>query len=246
MEIRKEVIAYKQAETGSSAFLLDLRNSTRTTREISWDGRLEQHFNFMLDLNHYLFSILNKHCELKDYAMNDTGDGFLCVFWDSEHPKTCLLVAAEIRNYLIKELDEHNKKLSAENELDFGIGVHSGGCTVKRLILSDKKGEFLRRDYIFGIVANTSARLESFTKKDRKHKFLISGNFKKNLLGKFKEDKAKIPQLRAVFGNEKLVEDLGRHDINDGKKKGHKIYALKDRIFSELFSIFPTESSQKI
>jgi len=60
--------------------------------------------------------------------MNDTGDGYLCVFWDKFHALTCLDMAIRIQEFLEKNLPVHNKALQLEDDFikfDYGIAIHS-------------------------------------------------------------------------------------------------------------------------
>src|SRR4030042_2844517 len=74
-----------QDNFGSSAFLFDLRNSTAIIRKISWNKRLPKHITFMMKLHKKVYETLYNYCDPNKFAMNDTGDGYLCVFWDKLH-----------------------------------------------------------------------------------------------------------------------------------------------------------------
>ena len=75
----------KQENHGASAFLFDLRNSTLITRFISSDERLQYHVEFMRELHKFIYeTIFGRYSTGSDkdsFAMNDTGDGYLCAFW---------------------------------------------------------------------------------------------------------------------------------------------------------------------
>ncbi len=123
-----------QDEYGSSAFMFDLRNSTSIIRQISWDERLTKHIEFMMKLHETVYETIYNNCDPKYFAMNDTGDGYLCVFWDELHALTCLNIAIKIHNFLKIQIPEHNKKLCIEENLlkfDYGFGLHSGASTIK-------------------------------------------------------------------------------------------------------------------
>ena len=216
---------YCQDEFGSSAFLFDLRNSTTIIRKISWDKRLPQHIKFMMKLHKKVYKTLYNNCDPNKFAMNDTGDGYLCVFWDKLHALTCLDMALKIEEFLKKNLPMHNKVLKLKGDspkFDYGISIHSGGSTINRTIYT-KDIKTIQKDFIFGIVANTVARLESFTKHNFEYKFLVTGNYKDNYL-----QQASTKNLKNLFGDNKnyVHRFPGRININDGKRNGHIVCAL--------------------
>lgn len=94
------------------------------------------------------------------------------------------------------------------------------------------------KDFIFGIVANSVSRLESFTKTYVDYKFLVTGNYK----DVFKQQ-AKLKEIKSLFadGSRYYQKSLSRVNIKDGKSKpdkGHNIYALTDEflhIFKKLY-----------
>ena len=47
-----------QSNEGASAFLFDLRNSTKITRFISYDKRIQYHVVYMRELHKYIYSLL--------------------------------------------------------------------------------------------------------------------------------------------------------------------------------------------
>lgn len=224
---------HNQDESGSSAFLFDLRNSTRITRMITWDNRLPKHIDFMMRLHEHVYTSLYDNCDPKKFAMNDTGDGYLCVFWDNVHALTCLKQAIFIRDFLEENIQEHNQTLKLQDshiKMDYGIGIHSGGSTINRSSYINGN-QPIRKDFIFGIVANTVARLESFTKNYTEYKCLVTGNFK-DVFSK----QATSDNLKSLFKDSSpyIKKSLGRVNLNDGKKNGHIIYALTQD-FIDLF-----------
>jgi hypothetical protein len=185
-----------------------------------------------MKLHKKVYGTLYNNCDPKEFAMNDTGDGYLCVFWDKKHALTCLDVAIRIREFLDSNLHRHNEELnlggSGTPKFDYGFGIHSGSSTVYRCTYT--KGSLsLNKDFIFGIVVNTVARLESFTKNYIDSKFLVTGNYKKTYLMHVKNK-----DLKDLFKNKnKYIQYLGIADIKDGKKKGHKIYVLSSKFIGE-------------
>ena len=214
-----------QDNFGSSAFLFDLRNSTAIIRKISWDKRLTRHIKFMMRLHKKVYKTLYNNCDPNKFAMNDTGDGYLCVFWDKLHALTCLDMAIRIQEFLGKNLPIHNRALQLKDDFikfDYGIAIHSGGSTINRTKYT-KDSNVLKKDFIFGIVVNTVARLESFTKNYIEYKFLVTGNYKDNYLQQATND-----NLKRLFDDRSnyVYKSPGRFDIKDGKKNGHVIYTL--------------------
>jgi hypothetical protein len=228
---------HNQDESGSSAFLFDLRNSTKITRMISWDNRLTKHIDFMMKLHEHVYTSLYKNCDPSEFAFNDTGDGYLCIFWDKAHALTCLRQAIYVRDFLEKSLQLHNQALDLKDSpvgLNYGIGVHSGGSTINRASYNGRN-KSIEKDFIFGIVANTVARLESFTKNYADSNFLATGNYKDVFLRQ-----APLGILKCLFEDNSpyVRKSLGRVNLNDGKKGGHVVYALTQdfiRLFREGF-----------
>jgi len=145
-------------ENGSSAVIVDIRGSSELVRKRSYSESLDEynkalleHTDFMMRLFKRIFERIESLSLGNYFAFNDTGDGCLCVFWDTNHPLTCLKVGAAINEHLLE--DQYVK----ENNIRFGIGLHTGGSLVYRTSAP-------RRDFVFGIVANTVARVEKFTK----------------------------------------------------------------------------------
>lgn len=213
-----------QDEDGSTAFVFDLRNSTNVTRMISWDERLVAHIDFMMSLNDHVYKKLYDSCDPTKFALNDTGDGYICLFWDNSHALTCLKMAIHVKEFLDKNLPKHNKKIELEGdifELDYGFAIHSGGSTIASSTFIKNKLR-LSKDFIFGIVANSVSRLESFTKTYVDYKVLATGNYEKVFQGQ-----AESQKIKSLFADDtgRYKVSLGRLNIKDGKgnpKKGHK------------------------
>ena len=212
----------------SSCYFLDLRNSTYITRKISLDGdhkkseysqRLKDHAEFMLGIHRFLTTILEK-LNSKEYYYNDTGDGHLCLFWDKDHAATALKLACSMGIFLKKKLAEYNdKKLSkwsqeinATLSLDFGIGLHSGGS----LVYND-----MQRNFAFGIVLNTAARVESYTKNFTTLPLLLTKNFVNFLES----------HLHPWEKYGKLIKQVTKYnvDIKDSKIEGHLLYTVLEQ-----------------
>ena len=172
----------------------------------------------MMDMHKHIYKKLYDNCDPAKFAMNDTGDGYICVFWDSSHALTCLKMAIHVKDFLDKKLPLHNKKIGLKEsslKLDYGFAIHSGASTIKRTTF---KGDDLQvsKDFIFGIVANSVSRLESFTKTYVGYKFLVTGNYKDVF-----NQQAKLKEIKSLFadGSRYYRKSLGRVNIKDGKIK---------------------------
>lgn len=227
----------------SSCYFLDLRNSTKVIRQISLlsggkdteaTEKLKKHTGFMMDINKEVCRYLRKSVK-NDYFYNDTGDGHLCLFWDEAHAWSCLKMACHMYDYLYKKLELHNKDIgSSELKIGFGFGMHTGGS----LIYKEKE---LERDYAYGIVINSAARIESFNKNFiESTNFLFSHNFKDFLEKQFtKIEVAGCNDFNAV---NKKINSVTKFnvDIRDAKETGHKLYTLNEdsiKFFAENISI---------
>lgn len=234
---------HNQDDYGSSAFIFDLRNSTTIIRKISWDERLLKHIDFMMKLHETVYETLFNNCDRDKFAMNDTGDGYLCVFWDELHALTCLDMAIRIQEFLESNLPRHNKTLNLKDDIakfDYGFAIHSGGSTINRTIFT-KNAITISKDFIFGVVINTVARLESFTKNYIDFKFLVTGNYKETY-----QKQAKNKSIKNLINNKSYVhKSLGRVNIKDGKEnsnirhKGHIVYALSTDFIAKLKEFCP-------
>jgi hypothetical protein len=129
--------------------------------------------------------------------------------WNRKHAWSALFGALTAYDAL-KDLTIEKKKIG------FGIGLHCGGCLVYRIA---KSGLF--RDFAYGIVANTVARLESYTKQMVKTPLLMSGHFKDVL---YNQDPHKFSQIEHNI----LCISNNRFLINDTKPNGHMLYTLKN------------------
>ena len=179
-----------------------------------------------MKLHKKVYETLYNNCDPNKFAVNDTGDSYLCVFWDKFHALTCLDMAIKIQEFLNKNLPMHNIALRLEDDFakfDYGIAIHSGGSTINRTKYNTKDAKTIQKDFIFGIVVNTVARLESFTKHNIEYRLLVTGNYRDNYL-----KQTSTRNLKNLFGdkNNYVHRFPGRVNINDGKKNGHIVYTL--------------------
>lgn len=229
---------HRQDNDGASAFLFDLRNSTKITRFISYDERLKYHVDYMMDLHKFIYSTLYGNYSTgsnKDtFAINDTGDGYLCAFWGKHHSLDCMKMAIAIRNRLHKTLPEHNNKLkltSKEYKLDYGFAIHTGGLTVGRVNFNDRGGKLIHKDFILGILPNSVARLERLNKLGIENNFIASGNYRA-CFKKHAHDIGKTELIKLfAHGNQFVFKYPGRIDIGDGKSNGHNVYVIDELFF---------------
>jgi hypothetical protein len=108
-----------------------------------------------------IYGELSTGSDEDEFAINDTGDGYICVFWNKIHSVTCMNIAIKIRNYLVETLPDHNKKINIEPKLAFGFAVHTGGVTVERISFNYLGGRLIHKDFILGILPNSVSKLES-------------------------------------------------------------------------------------
>jgi hypothetical protein len=229
------IIADNYKETLSSCYFLDLRNSTYITREISLSNdrknrhnteRLKKHARFLMGINEHVIEELDRIDNTKFYH-NDTGDGHLCLFWDKTHAWTALQLACsltlfletEIKKYHLNELKNWSEEIGNDSNLDFGIGLHTGGSLVYD---NEKAG----RKFVFGIVLNTASRVESYTKQFTGLSLLFTNNFylylKKQIEYKPIKERKKYNLLLKQIS---LVTSYNV-DIKDSKSRGHLLYTI--------------------
>lgn len=233
-----EKTIHKQAEHGASAFLFDLRNSTKITRSISCDLRLTQHIEYMKKLHKFVYSTiygaLSTGSDKDEFAINDTGDGYLCIFWSKNHSITCMKIAITLWRYLSKTLPDYNDTLGdTDQKLAFGFAVHTGGVTVERISFNDRGGKLIHKDFIWGILPNSVSRLESLNKIFIETNFVASGNHKK-CFAKHAQEIGNTA-LKSIFNVERgfVNKSPSRVNVNDGKPDGHHIYTLNEGFFNE-------------
>ena len=205
---------------GSSAICLDIRHSTQLVRKFLTLEKLKFHADFMRDLKDIVFE--NNH---EFFTVNDTGDGFICLFWGKAHAWEALKLAVKIEEYLISKKQEYDrflKKHRIQMEFGFGIGLHSGASIVHRY-------PDIKKDFMYGYVLNTTARLESFTKTFKDVHLLMSGSFLsvlKNQMDEFnKTIDTPIDYKTFVKDNIRAVTS-DKVEIHDSKRGGHSLHTI--------------------
>ena len=225
---------------GASAFIFDLRNSTATIRSLSSTTKIHEHVEYMRKLHEFIYlniyGMLSTGSNKDEFAINDTGDGYICVFWNKDHAITCMNMATKVRKHLVSTLPAHNVNLNISPELSFGFAAHSGGVNIVREEYNDRGGRIILKDFIIGTLANSVSRFESLNKVFVESDFVVSGNYKEC----FTDQAKAIPNktLAEIFLARKkhVKKSPGRANVNDGHPKGgHFFYILRESFF-EYFS----------
>lgn len=227
----------------ASAFLFDLRNSTKITRYISSINLFYSYVEFMMELHKFIYSTIydksNFRTDDDEFAINDTGDGYICAFWSKYHPIDCLKIASKIWNYLNIKLPEYNKSIlkNVPINLSCGFSFHTGALTVQRLKYNNKDDKFIYKDFMLGILVNTVSKLEKLNKLYVDYNSVVSGNFKKCFVKTAKT--ISRSDLADLFDpkNKFVKKSLGRINIDDGKNRGHHIYMLDNIFYNEFTNI---------
>ncbi len=223
----------------SSCYFLDIRNSTSLVRTISLTtnngrsdpkktadaNRLKIHAEFMLDIHNFLFEKLAK-LKITDYYFNNTGDGHVCLLWNKTHAWAIIDISCSLSNYLENRIKEYydeylihwSEEYKKDLSLGFGLGIHSGGSIITQQ-------EETKTKFAFGIVLNSGARTESFTKNFPSISFLFTKNFISQLKKQFKYLKSK-EQWRLYESKIRQVT-MFPVDIKDSRSGGHLLYTLK-------------------
>ncbi len=170
----------------SSCYTLDIRNSTSIIRIITYGGkdvhknkkRLVVHAELMMRIHEFLLTKLGK-LGVKDFYFDNTGDGHKCLLWNETHAWTLLDIVCSISIFIEKELKEYKREyldgwseeIKKPLKTGYGIGIHSAGSLVYQ-------HDAIGRQFGYGTVLNSSARVESFTKNFSNVGLLFTGNFK--------------------------------------------------------------------
>lgn len=227
-----KIIASQSYTYNSSCYFFDLRNSTTIIRKLASTrsslsvSRLEYHSKMMIKIYSELERIL-KELNPNEYYINDTGDGHLCLIREDNHALLILKVACHMAEFvkpLIVLYNEEQGIRDIDLKIDFGIGIHSGGSVFRKV-------PSLKKSFAYGIVLNSAARVESFTKTFPDTKLLFTQTFKTKLLGQLNKEtsissseiKKQILQVTSIATN-----------IKDGKSKGHKLYTLPESHWKEV------------
>lgn len=217
----------------SSCYYLDMRNSTSIIRYISRVSknetkieRLDFHAQFMMNIHTFLMKKL-KELDQDKFYFDNTGDGHLCLLWNEIHAWTMIDLVCSLSIFLEQEIKKYNNQLEGwikEPEkkiaIDFGIGIHTAGSLYYR-------NKELGRDFAYGIVLNSAARTESFTKNFNDIKILISGNFRRFLGIQYQRlDIGSKRKLKGFKDKIKAVTQY-RSDVKDNSPKGHLLYTIE-------------------
>lgn len=225
----------------SSCYFLDLRNSTFLVRTISLStnngssnpkkssdaNKLLVHSEFMMNIHETLFFKL-KELGINEFYFNNTGDGHVCLLWDKTHAWSALSIACTLTLYLEKRIKKYqddyltswSNEFQKDLRLGFGVGIHSGGS----IIIPSNDGA---REFAFGIVLNSAARIESFTKTFPSLTILFTQNFKSQLKRQHKYFKTKHNWnwYENIF--DKVTEFPV--DTKDSRTAGHILYTISSK-----------------
>jgi len=220
----------------SSCYFLDIRNSTNIIRTISLDKdktlsntetRINAHSEFMLDIHKFLRNALQK-LNITDFYFSNTGDGHTCLLWNKTHAWTIVHLACAMSTFLESRIEQY--KLSYLNEwsttygsrnmsIGFGIGMHTGGSVINHQTVENN-------NFAYGVVLNSAARTEAFTKNFPTIPLLFTGNLKAFLKKQFPLLTA--PKKTTWADYESLISAVTNFpvDIKDSKSSGHRLYTI--------------------
>lgn len=224
-------------ETSASALVLDLRGSTELVVKAKNNGILKQHVEFMLNTQKILLDAIFELGDKDKFYYNDTGDGFLCVFWDDNHAITNLKVGLFISHYLELATTTFLKKFKniyGVSEFKFGLGFHTGTCFVGSFI-HDDPNRFSRK-YIYGTLANSTARLESFSKNYIYDNILLTAHFRDLFLAQV--DKIFPDKSEFFLSTLENQPCLGEVNLKDFQEEGHWVFSLGTESVNEILKIF--------
>jgi hypothetical protein len=100
------------------------------------------------------------------FYINSTGDGFITIFFGSNHATKSYLYGLLITTIMTKKCNDIS--MSTERKISFGIGIESGFVQKITVDILDNKFE----TYL-GNVINTAARIEAETKSHARAKMII-------------------------------------------------------------------------
>lgn len=214
-----------------ASVMVDLRGSTKMIMEAQKNGQLNNYVEFMLSVQKFLYESLKTVGQKNQFYYNDTGDGFLLTFWGDQYCAKCLELSLLIYEFLEIEIPRFTEKnMDLSTKLDFGMGIHSGSIYCGQFLLND--GRYGRK-FVYGASANSTARLESFSKNYIYEKVLISGDFRSELINQY--DDADDEKFISIMEELKC---LGEVDLKDSKDGGHWVYSLSNINIKELLEIF--------
>jgi len=223
----------------ASALMYDLRNSTQITMLAEEANMLDVHVEFMLNLNKSILEFLESSSVTKEFSFNDTGDGCLVVCYDKNHPLTCFKIALQIYQYLNIQLKSYLGTVQGKlpiKEFNYGMAIHCGPCMIGDIYTTTRNISKKVRSYIFGVVANSVARLESFSKNYVHDNFLTTGGFRKELIASFKDaDSQRMEKWTSMW---ERLENLGEVHLKDFKNDGHWVLSFTPDLIEEMLYFF--------
>jgi hypothetical protein len=189
-------------------------------------SKIIDHSKFMIDIHSFLFKKLQE-LKIDDYYFSNTGDGHACLLWNKTHAWSILHIVCSISNYLEKRIEEYQeehlkhwaKEYQKELSIGFGMGIHTGRSIIAQEEITNSK-------FAFGIVLNTAARTESFTKNFPRVNLLLTKYFKTRLENQFGFLKSPIKKNWADY--DKVITPVTKFSIDtkDGRSRGHILFTI--------------------
>ena len=157
------------------------------------------------------------------------------------HTKTDSQEICFIKNHYEEFLKDHidtfNRKLKIDQDdlkYSFGIGLHTASARFieMKYQTNSKKSEI--KKFILGNAANSAARVESMTKNFIGIDLLVTGYTRKQ------SDLQADKRYKRLFKkNGDYMSEIGnvRHNIGDGRLKGHSLYTVSDSFYEDYHKI---------
>ncbi len=218
----------------ATSLVFDLRNSTVLYRQLSSSKERKIIVEMMRGIHLYVIKYLYEKSLLNDeeFAFNDTGDGYLITFFDSEHSFSCILCACHIRSFLIPHLKKYNRELGLGPDklnYSFGIGLHRAKTRLIGVTINTRNENFLKKKIIIGNSSNCAARVESVTKNFLDIDLLITGHTREEARKECNKSFKGLLNKTGPF----LMKIGGRFNVQDGKKDGHKLYCVTNEFYNK-------------
>ncbi len=225
----------------ATSLVFDLRNSTVLYRQLSSSKERKLIVEMMRGIHLYVIKYLYEESLLneEEFAFNDTGDGYLITFFDSDHSFSCILCACHIRSFLIPHLMKFNQELGLGPDklnYSFGIGLHRAKARLISVTINTRNGNILKKKIIIGNASNSAARVESVTKNFLDIDLLITGYTREEAQKECNKDFNSLLKKNGQL----LIKLGGRFNIQDGKKKGHSLYWVKNEFYERYKQILST------
>lgn len=219
----------------ATAMVLDLRNSTALHRLLKNKKQRKLIVQMMIGIHEEILNYLYEHSgvEEADLTFNDTGDGYIIVFANESHAFSCILCAVHLRDFLSKHIDKFNKDLNIDRSnlrYSFGIGIHTAKARFIKMDYKTAANKIVSKKIILGTAANSSARIESMTKKFLDVDLLITENTR---LKCHHQAEPKFKKLFKKYGSYMNLIGEVKHIVKDYKSDGHNLYTISQQFNSD-------------